>query len=1210
MTIKLTDKIKRVQNILGLQAGIELEPGDIRWPNSTHPRTMTAAYAHIRGYYGLDNKSLDAYIGSNTDSVLLFLVRQLKQDGTLDEYKLILCCDSIEQARDLYFAHMPQSLGFFGGIEEITLDKILEFKKLNDSAIPKTFNCALSDKVLNPKESTEVQEETEEGKADAKKENPLTDSASSNLTDKVQATIRLSRAEYQNENEREYTSESMMNAANEANRLIEAGLTLVGYDDEDIRNNLQEAGHPEEVFTESGEFVGYNYNQYQPAFKFNRFEFQENTKELLASIEALDKLEAGSRFASKLSSNTPIKFSLRALGSCKIDPITGKEICNIDQIEGGDAVKYPALEDAQPLSINITDNQSTKAHSIKDCCSNCKQGLTCEQTKEVAKINKSINIISQVTDNNNVKQLNSNISLVNNNLGEKANAVSPAKYKNIRKLGDTIMNPEILKMIVSEPDQATREKLGAMAEMMMSGVPSIMEAELEAKEDPLKKEDPMMPKEKDPMVEMKEDKPVYDATYIADSIKKGIADGLKTATASIKAELNSELSILDEQKKEKAEKQAKQAVTDHITQIVTSNNFEGRKLENYSETDLQDAIDLASTKSTVEDCNKSLKDSFALIDKKKARAIAKGEITTVNSKGVVVLLDEAEKQYKQPLSKILDAVDACEKTRNSFRGRIHQGELAQVNKKILDELWDARMKHPVKGRAIADWARRAIKDDANPVTVDDLRNQEGVLAGVIEKQAFQKLLAMQWVRSLGPSFARGDLGREFKILSTGFTPPPAGTSRIDGEVREGEAYGESVSYQRFNKFFTKLRGRAIRIGKELQIALKTGVLKLDAVARLIADVSDEMARLTDTIILKEIHTHIAEYGKTLISAQAVASTEWTYSAGGAPTVNIGGDIGNVTFGSTVKGVAIILTGDNTTTTLHTANDRTVHPAPIVPGRTTVTVDDDGNETVTDNKDATIATLGGITQVEGHFINGDIVNKGDGTIATYAVAKELGCVVFKETAVSGAAAGVRPTVTCYYDRNYDEFNLTPSANVKPEEHYSGILRLVNAMCGIGSGTPHYANYDLMIQQTSVARGSVCNADLFYNKNQPGNLVLDRGFAATNYINDLYGVDFMHSNGEFFGGARRAYLYERENMTAYFISQGMNFSLQNQSTKAAGNIVDGVFYGSRNVPIPEYFWTCDVVDGTGTPTVLDTNGAILQCKGRSIRFVGNLAVVRSS
>lgn len=1203
----LTDKVKRLIDLPGgIKGGIEFEPGDIRFQGSSHPLTMLACYGHVRGFVkALDNRSWDFYAGDKLNSNKIFIVKQLKLDGTTDEYKLIFYTDSLAEARDLYFAHMPKELGFFGGIEEIKLEQLLAFKKITDS-VPLNFDCELSDVTLS-----DVQ--------------PLSD-AKDNLSDAVISTIRLSRAEWINENQRQYTSESMLSASDQANTLIDAGLVLVGYDDEDIRTN-QEAGHPREVYTEEGEFVGYDYNQYEPAFKFNKFKFDQDNKELYASIEALEKLEAGKRFADKLRAKVPIKFSLRAMGGCQ--RIGDKEICEISKIEGGDAVKNPAMDDAEPLATYITDSKKVlsdaklsdaiiplsdakKENSLKDCCSSCSNNKPCEKLSK-KDLNKSIDLISQMLDKSTVKLLENQIKLTNN-LGEKAHVVSPTKSKFI-KLGDTIMDQEILEMIVNEADPETRKKLGAMAAKMGSkAMPAMPEVEAEKPTEKPKEDMPPAEKKEDPMMEKKDSSGLYDAKKIQEEIQKGIADGLKVATETIKAELEtkvkSELSILDDTKAAKAIADAKKAVTDHLTTIVKANEFEGRKFDKYSEIQIQDAIDLASEKTTVEDCNKSLLDSFKRYDKDRARDIASGKITTTNAQGVTVILDEAEKNYKQPLGIILDAVDACEKERHGFRGRIHQQELAKINQPMIDQLWQARMKHPLKGKAIADWGKRAIKDTANPVTVDDLRNQEGVLSGIIERQTFQKLLGMQWVRSLGPSFARGDLGREFKILSTGFTPPTAGTARIDGEIREGEAYGESVSYQRFNKFFTKLRGRAIRIGKELQIALKTGVLKIDAVARLISDVSDEMARLTDFMILREIHTHIAEYGKVQVSAQAVAATEWTYSAGGAPTVNIGGDIGNVTFGTTVKGVAILLTGDNTTTTLHTANDRTVHPAPIVPGRTTVTVDDDGNETVTDNKDATVATLGGITQVEGHFINGDIVNKGDGTTATYAVAKELGVVVFKETAVSGAAAGVRPTITFYYDTNYDEFNLTPSANVKPEEHYSGIFRLVNSMSGIMSGTPNYANPDLMIQQTSVARGSVCNADLFENRKQPGGTVIDRGFADTQYITDLYGIDFMHGNGEFFGGARRAYLYERENMSAYFVSAGMNWSLQNQSTKAVGNIVDGVFYGDRNVPIPEWFWTCDLVDGVGTPTVLNTDGSMLQCKGRSIRYVGNLAVVRSS
>lgn len=129
------DRPQLVTDWHGLSLGITHKPGDMR-----HGRPMLCHYAHIRGSYGhaLDGMAHDAYVDMDGGD-RIFKVRQLKDDGTVDELKWILGCSSIELARDLYLRHMPRQ--YFGGIEEAEPGELNQYRK----------DCACEDKPRNRK---------------------------------------------------------------------------------------------------------------------------------------------------------------------------------------------------------------------------------------------------------------------------------------------------------------------------------------------------------------------------------------------------------------------------------------------------------------------------------------------------------------------------------------------------------------------------------------------------------------------------------------------------------------------------------------------------------------------------------------------------------------------------------------------------------------------------------------------------------------------------------------------------------------------------------------------------------------------------------------------------------------------------------------------------------------------------------------------------
>lgn len=123
---KLIEAVKKLVKLFGLQIGVEFEPGDVRFPD-THQTLMSAFYGHIRNHIGDDGMSLDCYIGPNPDSQNIYLVHQLTASGEYDEGKIVFGCDTIQQAKSLYMAHMPKDR--FGGIVPTSLSRIQQYKR-------------------------------------------------------------------------------------------------------------------------------------------------------------------------------------------------------------------------------------------------------------------------------------------------------------------------------------------------------------------------------------------------------------------------------------------------------------------------------------------------------------------------------------------------------------------------------------------------------------------------------------------------------------------------------------------------------------------------------------------------------------------------------------------------------------------------------------------------------------------------------------------------------------------------------------------------------------------------------------------------------------------------------------------------------------------------------------------------------------------------
>ena len=649
------------------------------------------------------------------------------------------------------------------------------------------------------------------------------------------------------------------------------------------------------------------------------------------------------------------------------------------------------------------------------------------------------------------------------------------------------------------------------------------------------------------------------------------------------------LAVIDRvEERDKAEAQRK-AVADAIAEIETAGEIEGRKLASYSEAQLKPILDRAKEKITPCEAKKSIADALQVIDENNMTQF--NNLPRSNgAKGITVIADGGDKTLEGRLALMDTAVARRDKEKRTPAELRRIEEYRKINKPFVDLLMADHIK---KNReAVKDFINRPLKDDANLITSSDLRNENGVLAAALKREVFQRLSALQYVDAFGP----GPTGQVFKVPVKMYTKPAAGSHRRHYEVRAGESIAEAESALRYNLFSTILRALAFRLGKELEVQIKTGVVGLDAVGETLSDISDDVARETDSMILYEMQHTCDQYLSVFVENEAVEAAEWTHDTNAVPiTVDCGGSIGSVTYGSdATKGPAYaakLLTGY---TTAYTG-----HARPIVEPLRKVVIDGETNlTTVTDDGryPVTINTLGGITQVRGYLDeDGNIQDLIPGSTATYAIDNERGLILFKKTATSGAAAGTRPTLDYYYATNYDEFNLTPLAGVPPENHYSGLLRLIMQMSGIMSSAPRFQPPDWILFHESIARGAFGIADLFENQRSPQDVSLTGGYASSDVIGALPGIAVTQSNGQFFAGARRAIL-GRRGMTSYMVSSPAEVISQ-----PGGNVV-----GSKVLPTPENVWFLQMMDVVGTAVLINpSDGAIKKHPGRTIRFVGSLA-----
>ena len=100
--------------------------------------TLPAHYGYIKKTEGADSDHVDAFVGPNEDSELVFVVDQNKLTGGFDEHKVIFGCLSMTQAKALYSDAYSDGLAEkrIGGIAPMHVEQFKQWLKDGDTKKP------------------------------------------------------------------------------------------------------------------------------------------------------------------------------------------------------------------------------------------------------------------------------------------------------------------------------------------------------------------------------------------------------------------------------------------------------------------------------------------------------------------------------------------------------------------------------------------------------------------------------------------------------------------------------------------------------------------------------------------------------------------------------------------------------------------------------------------------------------------------------------------------------------------------------------------------------------------------------------------------------------------------------------------------------------------------------------------------------------------
>ena len=144
--------------IHGLEVTIEVAQGQQRRgvgkDGKPWSKEMHCHYGYFKRTESSDGEHVDIYLGPNPESELVFVVDQVKQDGTFDEPKVLLGFVNQEAAKSMYLRHVP---GFcLGAITAMTMGDFKEWLQSTQPRRPLALEKAAAGSPPEKKESPPV----------------------------------------------------------------------------------------------------------------------------------------------------------------------------------------------------------------------------------------------------------------------------------------------------------------------------------------------------------------------------------------------------------------------------------------------------------------------------------------------------------------------------------------------------------------------------------------------------------------------------------------------------------------------------------------------------------------------------------------------------------------------------------------------------------------------------------------------------------------------------------------------------------------------------------------------------------------------------------------------------------------------------------------------------------------------------------------------
>lgn len=114
---------------------------------------MPHHYGYVKDTKGADGDGVDCFVGRNMNSKKVFVINQVKQDGTFDEHKCMLGFNNQKEAVKGYMASYKKGWTGLGSVVEIDIAKFADWLKNGDNSNPLAASNIVSQTTNAPGEA-------------------------------------------------------------------------------------------------------------------------------------------------------------------------------------------------------------------------------------------------------------------------------------------------------------------------------------------------------------------------------------------------------------------------------------------------------------------------------------------------------------------------------------------------------------------------------------------------------------------------------------------------------------------------------------------------------------------------------------------------------------------------------------------------------------------------------------------------------------------------------------------------------------------------------------------------------------------------------------------------------------------------------------------------------------------------------------------------